>query len=809
MNPNMSQRKDAFGERSNTRAGASDVILPPSPPPQPSGEPPPPVRWSYRWEDDSSVQETVDEPHLCDRLVEEVVRASSTSSHALIFVRGELGIGKSTLTPLLHEALSVQAEALQDARSTKIRTCTVMEAQDLETPAAFAQRIGRLAGTRSVIALARPATLDAAAGLLADYSPTATVTMQSFEPGTTLFEECIRGVAVRHELNFSRMGDLRRLTESMPSFLQTPFYYGMLADALKGGAVEGPDAAKSPLDLFRLSLERRIGTRAFSRLLARALVPSIPSLRPSDVIEGILVNDQFIHDGYRTVVLAAALLAGDTTIDNVARTSNAIPAVRLALDHISHSVEQGNDAGSRIRPLVSQIAAFASSVSGREDIPNLIYVQSLAAQTLSRSGINDPAASVQKLCMDLIQERQTHEIYGDPMRQNAALESLGTLWWDISDALALLGDPRLMECSDKSFAPNSGYFTHVNEQVCSIGSEQEPPRADMAKPVVCYSPQEVSIGSLWVANYLVSNDLFLSFWNDPERASFFAATGAQWINRDPATMEHIENMFDVASKRNFWKESRESHSFGQAGIGPGAQSLIDVARNRALRQSQVAIWNPAEADDRYSSPGSPVVGVNWWEAQAFCVWWQKRILPTSRFPSGARVGLLTDWEWEALRRIYYEGSTPHARERVEARLLPAHLRHQVDPRAKTNISRPLHVGLFPVPSGAGPTDMIGNVWEWTRSAVLGSIVLSESDDPEFGPTYWEDGDRELEKTAQFNSRDTIDQRDDLRYRAVRGSSYFAIDKETAWNPAYRLCDPPFASYPDLGFRIAVYPPRQT
>ncbi|MFC7479237.1 hypothetical protein ACFQX7_03040 [Luedemannella flava] len=55
-------------------------------------------------------------------------------------------------------------------------------------------------------------------------------------------------------------------------------------------------------------------------------------------------------------------------------------------------------------------------------------------------------------------------------------------------------------------------------------------------------------------------------------------------------------------------------------------------------------------------------------------------------------------------------------------------------------------------------------------------------------------------------RDIADRPYDLTYRAVRGGSFFSDDQAAATDPAYRLCDPPFSSYVDLGFRICVYPP---
>jgi formylglycine-generating enzyme required for sulfatase activity len=197
---------------------------------------------------------------------------------------------------------------------------------------------------------------------------------------------------------------------------------------------------------------------------------------------------------------------------------------------------------------------------------------------------------------------------------------------------------------------------------------------------------------------------------------------------------------------------------------------------------------------------------------AFCAWWSASKIDGSGFPEGAVASLLTDWECEAVRRLYYEAPDFLDGEQVPTARYPAHLRKPATSSRRgriTNVMRPLHVGLSPVPNGGGPFDMVGNVWEWTRSRVFGRIIGSHNTDVRFGETTWDDVDRDAEQTSVHPMRDVVDLPNDLSYRAVRGGSFFSIDEQAAWHPAYRLCDPPFSSYFDLGFRIAVYPPNET
>jgi formylglycine-generating enzyme required for sulfatase activity len=272
-------------------------------------------------------------------------------------------------------------------------------------------------------------------------------------------------------------------------------------------------------------------------------------------------------------------------------------------------------------------------------------------------------------------------------------------------------------------------------------------------------------------------------------------------------MGEIELTFNVAAARCFWKEKVEQQSVAVAGLAERTLSILDVARLRALRQTRVALWDPTQADDRFSAIGNPVVGVTWWEAVAFCAWWTDKKLEAGDFPSGAVAALLRDYEWEALRRKFYEGPSFLDGPQVPPGRYPVHLRRPLTATRGgrvNNVMRPLHVGLAPVPNGDGPYDMVGNVWEWTRSRVFGRIVTASHAAGRFGATEWDDVDAEAEQTPDNPWRDVVDEAGDLSYRAVRGGSFFSVDEQAAWHPAYRLCDPPFSSYMDLGFRFAVY-----
>jgi formylglycine-generating enzyme required for sulfatase activity len=375
--------------------------------------------------------------------------------------------------------------------------------------------------------------------------------------------------------------------------------------------------------------------------------------------------------------------------------------------------------------------------------------------------------------------------------------------------LSFVGDPRLRKARVARYGPDSGYFCFVPAQQILIGTDHVQRRSDDAKPVLPYRRQRVRVGPVWVGNFLVTNELYREFWNAAGRDSCFESTGGQWVTGDPHLLQAIRKSFDVAATRCFWKEVRDKEAVAAAGLD-AATPIVEIARTRALRQGRVVLWDPGHADDRFSKPGCPVVGVTWWEALAYCKWWETEKLPLSDFPAGSRVGLLTDWEWEAVRRLACEPPTLTDAPQYPLNRYPAHLRRsgasaQSRQTRADAARRPLHVGLYGTAGGAGPVDLVGNVWEWTRSRVYGHIKRTRVRQEPYGATAWTDSDPDSERTAQTPWRDVIDEKSDLTYRAVRGSSFFSVDGQAAWNPAYRLCDPPYSSYFDLGFRIAIYP----
>ncbi|MET9959147.1 SUMF1/EgtB/PvdO family nonheme iron enzyme [Streptomyces sp. NPDC006326] len=194
------------------------------------------------------------------------------------------------------------------------------------------------------------------------------------------------------------------------------------------------------------------------------------------------------------------------------------------------------------------------------------------------------------------------------------------------------------------------------------------------------------------------------------------------------------------------------------------ESLQEYVDQLLLRRVPLYWWDP-----RYNQPAQPVVGVNWWEAVAYCRWLTKRLHERGVLDADSYAHLPTEAEWECscvggAESVPYPWGT-----RWEDGM--AHVRTE---RGWTQRSVP--VGLFPwAAREGGPQDMIGNVWEWTRSLA-------------------------------WPYDDTRPGREDigaLGDRIVRGGSWFSREP-LARRIQFRSYDPPQNAYVDLGFRVAFY-----
>lgn len=321
------------------------------------------------------------------------------------------------------------------------------------------------------------------------------------------------------------------------------------------------------------------------------------------------------------------------------------------------------------------------------------------------------------------------------------------------DLLGALGDPRLAAI-DKLPAlvevPGGRYI---------VGREQ-PHKINNPKYEECPAYPQISgeLEGFRIGLFPVTNRDFAIFVNEGgySNVEYWETTdGRAWADQDQKTLQFLEEIVDRTSLKHFVTEV----SSGRV----GQNELVEL-RKRILRRRSPLCW----FDPRFNRPNQPVVGVNWWEALAYCRWLDHHLHVLGILSDAHMVTLPSEVQWEcAGKGPAHTGPYPWG---ADPPTENAHIRESA------GFARTCAVGIFPwARYPAGPLDMVGNVWEWTISAP-GKM-----------------------KAADFTERPSISGMGD---RVVRGGSWLSKEPESACL-TFRSFDPPCNAYEDLGFRIAV------
>ncbi|HSH05519.1 MAG TPA: SUMF1/EgtB/PvdO family nonheme iron enzyme [Anaerolineae bacterium] len=241
--------------------------------------------------------------------------------------------------------------------------------------------------------------------------------------------------------------------------------------------------------------------------------------------------------------------------------------------------------------------------------------------------------------------------------------------------------------------------------------------------------------------------------------------------------------------------------FVRAGGYQEADYWGEAIEHGRWRDGQIKGWNgwngwrsqPEQYREPFHTPNHPVIGVNWYEAMAFCRWLGGKV----SLPTGYRLTLPSEAEWEKGAK----GGVELPREPVMMNLLSANMAgvtvdlvsnqemkrrypwgNEIGAEGanydETGIDTTCVVGMFPSNvSPYGLVDMAGNVFDWTRT-VWGYDY----------PYRAEDG---REKLASADGR------------VLRGGSWRWNDD--ALRCAYRLRYHFNVDYLNYGFRVMVCP----
>lgn len=168
--------------------------------------------------------------------------------------------------------------------------------------------------------------------------------------------------------------------------------------------------------------------------------------------------------------------------------------------------------------------------------------------------------------------------------------------------------------------------------------------------------------------------------------------------------------------------------------------------------TQPAFWK----NRAFNAPTQPVVGVSWYEAQAFSRWISRETGYAWRLPN--------EIEWEVAAKGF-DPFTP-----------TPNLTHTAEWGNKS----PLPVGRG-VTSWCGALDLCGNVWEWTLS-------------------HWGRNWQTLQYRYPYTPDDGREQIEGSAARIMRGGSYF--DPISEAHPAQRGRFLPGSRASNIGFRLA-------
>jgi formylglycine-generating enzyme required for sulfatase activity len=268
-----------------------------------------------------------------------------------------------------------------------------------------------------------------------------------------------------------------------------------------------------------------------------------------------------------------------------------------------------------------------------------------------------------------------------------------------------------------------------------------------------------TVSAFAIAKYPVTNSQYAEFLAGGylDESLWVADEARKWAFKDSAF---------IAMLRETVQAGAELHYQTEILAGRITRQDLEEIVSQLIDRREPLYWS----DLRFNRKNQPVVGVNFWEACAFCEWLQRRL--RDRYgENGIEVFIPSEFEWEYAARRGSAEPYPWGT-LLDLAIPDAHVR-DVD---VARVGRGCAVGSFPWASWPnGPLDIVGNVWEWTSSQ----------------PRVYEPGCVEQPITLAG-----------LADRVVRGCSWLSAEPEAA-EVTFRSFDPPFNAYEDLGLRVAI------
>ena len=235
------------------------------------------------------------------------------------------------------------------------------------------------------------------------------------------------------------------------------------------------------------------------------------------------------------------------------------------------------------------------------------------------------------------------------------------------DGLAVLGDPRLgMDLENRWVYIKPGRFT--------MERNKNKYNDDKLEHTV-----HIEEG-FWLGRFPVTNQEYAEFLLDGgfQREELWHPEGWKWLHMD-------EQAFDA-----FFNDLKKQFAY------------IEPDWKQFYRPDQKPFW---WNDRRMNRHNQPVVGINWFEAYAYCCWltqkWREK--PPGWFQGEVEISLPFDAEWEYAARGSTSVPYPWGNEEPGKDLA----------NFNQHVGETTPVGAYPLGNTPrGLIDMSGNVWEW-------------------------------------------------------------------------------------------------
>ena len=363
--------------------------------------------------------------------------------------------------------------------------------------------------------------------------------------------------------------------------------------------------------------------------------------------------------------------------------------------------------------------------------------------------------------------------------QEALLQRLADAQTDLrvrialAEALGAVGDPRFV----RRTGPHGDYLlpplAAIPGGVYPIGDDDSSYNDEKPAHTADIAPFEMAVFPVTNAEYA----LFIAAGGYEDEQWWQTDAAKAWLRGESGsegqkqTVRDLYKMLQQISVKQiqevpmFTPEQAEAYIWLKGLDEDGLEAWLteQYPDEKALRQPEY--WN----DGHFNHPAQPVVGVTWFEANAYCAWLSAQTGDAYRLP--------TEVEWEAAARGVNGRAYPYGNDFAADR----------SNTFETHIRRTTPVGVFPdgrTPEGV--YDLSGNVWEWTST-----IWGTDTSRPDYPYPY--DGADGRENQEDGASR-----------RVVRGGSW-NYDRDYA-RAASRFHGHPADRFSGRGFRLVVRRP---